>query len=231
VAAVFLLLALILVGCGGETSRAANGGSATNAGSAEETTAPTAPYAALPAESANEKRAVESVDIALKSFAESKKRSAAPKGAAPYAFENAEGYEPLLIGHQIELFTGKQKDGTYGMAQVVVLGDKVTTQAQWEQAEGITKDNGLMDLEAFKVEVPTDPRSFNKPLEPSSAAEKNAVALASEWMTANVSELGFNDARLIGYVFAYGQPGDRPNLIISISPDGVSYSGRQEEPK
>jgi hypothetical protein len=229
-AAAFLLSALVLAGCGGGTSRAANGGSATDVGSAEESAAPTAPYAALPAESANEKQAAESVDIALKAFAESKKRSAAPKGAAPYAFENNEGYEPFFIGHQIALLTGRQKNGTYGMAQVVVLGDKVTTQAQWEKSEGITKDNGLMDLEAFKVELPTDPQSFEKPLKPSSSAEKNAVSLASDWMANNVSELGFKDAILIGYVFAYGQPGDRPNLVISISPDGASYSGRQEAP-
>lgn len=236
-AAVLLLSALVLAGCGGRTSSAANGDSATDIGSVEESAAaaapatPAAPYAALPAESANEKQAVESLGTALKAFAEAKKRSAAPKGAAPYAFENKEGYEPLLIGHQIALFTGKQKDGTYGMAQVVVLGDKVTTQAQWEQDEGVTKDNGLMDLEAFKVEVPTDPKSFEKPLKPSSAAEKNAVSLASDWMADNVSGLGFKDAVLIGYVFAYGQPGDRPNLVISISPDGVSHSGRQEAPK
>jgi hypothetical protein len=49
-------------------------------------------------------------------------------------------------------------------------------------------------------------------------------------MADNVADLGFKDAKLTGYVFLYGQPGDRPNAVLSITPDGTGYGATVAEP-
>jgi len=236
VGAVAFVLALTLLGsgCSGGATKAESGGSATSAqgatggsaaeASADSTTTQAQPYVAIAPESGNEKKAAGNVGQALKSLASGQKASNTQSGTNNYVFTNEEGYEPLFVGHAVTLLTGKQDDGTFGYSQVVVLGDKVTSAAQWEYEAGATATNGMLNLQYLKVESPSDPLVFTTTFEPTSAAEKNALARAKEWMATNVADMGFKDAKLTGYVFIYGQPGDRPNAIVWTTPD-ASGSG------
>jgi hypothetical protein len=88
----------------------------------------------------------------------------------------------------------------------------------------------MLNMKYFKLEAPSDPLQFTKTFAPSSAGETNAVTLATDWMATNAADLGFKEAKLTGYVFVWGQPGDHPNLLLAITPDGGSYTGTGTAP-
>ncbi|PKQ15585.1 MAG: hypothetical protein CVT67_08660 [Actinobacteria bacterium HGW-Actinobacteria-7] len=238
VAAISLVVALSVAGCSGGSAKSVVKGSTSGqdktAGAAgtstESTTTQAEPYVALAPESANEKQAIANVGATLKAFAANQKASNQQNGTDTYIFTNTEGYKPLFVGHELMLLTGKQDDGTFGFASILVLGDKVTSPAYWDKSAAISRDNGMINMATFKIAPPSDPLAFTKTFAPQSPAEKNAVAVARKWMADNVADLGFKDAKLTGYVFLYGQPGDRPNAVLSITPDGTGYGATVAEP-
>jgi len=239
VTVVLALLALAVSGCSlGVTSKpsgsapaGASGGTGASS-SAESTSAEIDDRPAIPAESANEKLAVASVGKALKQQIAGMKAGNKQNGQNNYVFENAEGYKPKLIGHQVALVTAKKANGKFGQITVLVLGDTVTSPTQWDRVVGVTRKNGMMTDLFFNYEAPSDPMVYTKAYEPSSAAEKNAVALATAWAKDNVADLGFTQpVKLTGYVFAYGKPSDQPNMLLEISADGSMVAGNGTWPE
>lgn len=230
-----LVLAMLVVmsGCGGGESKPSDEGPVPGTdtvaagekgapGSTESTTAAAQPYSAIEAQSANERKAASAVGKALKTLADGQRASNEQNGIDDYVFTNEEGYKPVFVGHAVTLFTGKLDDGQYGYAQVVVLGDKVTTEGLWGNAAEPTLANGMIDPRYLVIRSPSDPLDFTTAFEPVSTAEKNAVTRAKQWMRSAAPGIGFADAMLTGYVFAYGDPADRPNALVWTTPDATA---------
>ncbi|MBA4371131.1 MAG: hypothetical protein C0418_06105 [Coriobacteriaceae bacterium] len=218
-----LALSFTLGGCAGGQKTVIQGGGAPGGETSSEGPYHAEDYKALTAGSANEKSAVKNIGKALASYIKTQEQMVKQNkstGAAAYVFRNEPAYEPLFVGHQVSLFTGKKANGKFGSIQLVVLDGKVTVDSVWERAPALTRDNGLMTDQFFTLESEFDAASFTTKYTPQSANEKAAVTAVEKWAADNVADLGFKEAVLTGYTFIYGQPEDQPKMIVTISPEG-----------
>ncbi|HEY3317128.1 MAG TPA: hypothetical protein VGK50_01720 [Coriobacteriia bacterium] len=213
-----LAAALLLTGCAKAAVPGSAGGGKAGTQPAEATESPTktrgpARYEALAPESAAEKKAVASVGDVYASYL--KNSAQAPSGVV---YRDGDKVKPLFIGYQVRAYSAKKANGKYDSATVLVLDGTVTSDAAWDKAGEMTLAG--LNPQYFVYEIPS---IFEQPLPASTAREKEAVAKAKAWLTANFAAKKLVRFDLNGYSFAYGQPTDAHSLLLHMRPGSTGY--------
>jgi hypothetical protein len=223
--AVLSILALAtLTACGGSPAKT---GSTGTSGSVSPSSKPTfaEPYPTITPVSANEKGAAGSTRKALASYIELTKAGNKQNKTDTQIFDNKQGYKPRFVGYEFTLLGPKGADGKYRLLQVGAFdgGKQIKPISLWENYGSVALGDGQMQDTWFEgTPSPSDPAIFTTGYKPESAGEKTALAAVEAWAKANTKAGAFGKTLLTSYLFVWGEVQERPNMIMSINPDGFS---------
>ncbi len=224
---VMFAASLAVSGCGGKTS----GGSTTsNSGgssgdSAKEPYGIEKPYPAITPESANEKKSVAGAQKALDAYIKGAEAANKQNNRNDQIFRNEQGYKPRFVGYGFTIFSGKAADGTHRTLDVSAYdgATQIKPYSIWERSGSANKGDGKMNDTYYAGTSTTfDPATWVVNLKPESAGEKAAMAAVQAWAKKNLDP-SLSQIRLTGYMIEWGEAEERPNMMMSVSPDGNSY--------
>lgn len=231
VSVVLIVTSIVAVGCGSAkpaaSGAAASTSSAASASSgAEKPYYIEKPYPTITPESPNEKKASASAAQALATYITNAKAANKRNKRDDPIFDNAQGYKPRFVGYGFVIFSGKLADGKYRTLDVAAFdgGLQVKPLSVWERFGSAEKGDGLMNDSYYEgASVEFDPAQFNRAYAPVGAGEKAAQAAVEAWAKKNLAP-EVSHVVLSTYLFQWGEREDRPNMMMSITPDGFSYN-------
>ena len=219
-----ILVLALLTGCGGSPAKT---GSTGTSGSVSPSSKPTfaEPYPTITPVSANEKGAAGSTRKALDTYIELTKAGNKQNKTDTQIFDNKQGYKPRFVGYEFTLLGPKGADGKFRLLQVGAFDDgkQIKPISLWENFGSVVAGDGQMQATWFEgVASASDPAIFTTGYKPESAGEKAALATVEAWAKANTKAGVFDKTLLASYLFVWGEVQERPNMMMSINPQGFS---------
>ncbi|MDO8964177.1 MAG: hypothetical protein Q7W30_06765 [Coriobacteriia bacterium] len=216
----------LLTGCGSSPAATKGGAGPTTSGGAVDPRPTVAdPYPTVTPVSPNEKKAVAGIDKALKSYISMGEAGNKQNNQNTQIFYNKQGYKPRFVGYEFTVLGPKGSGGKYPELSVSAFdgGKQIKPDTLWQVSGGIEQGDGRMAPSYYDgVLVPNDPSVYTFAFEPVSPGEKAAKAAVEAWVKKNTKAGAFDRVLLTGYLVVYGDPKDRPNMIMSVNTDGFS---------
>lgn len=102
-------------------------------------------------------------------------------------------------------------------------GKQIKPITAWERYGSVETGDGTMKDSWYGGNPGTaDPASWTAGLTPESAGEKAAQAAVEAWVKKNTKAGDFDRVLLTNYLFVWGEVEVRPNMMMSVDPNGFS---------
>ena len=183
------------------------------------------PYPTITPESPNEKKAVAGAQAALEAQKKNTETANKQNNRTDPVFDNKEGYKPRFVGYGFVVLSKKLADGKWRSVDVAAFdgGTQVKPLSIWERFGSANKGDGKMNDSYFAgVQLKNDPTAYTQGVAPTSAGEKAALAAVQAWAKKNLDP-SLDQVLLTTYLIEWGEQDQRPNMMMTVQPDGNSY--------